>query len=55
LYVDVEGVAGHADDGVEVELEVVRDALLDGKVVGFGAAEPGAKFSDGEECAYGED
>jgi hypothetical protein len=51
----VEGVAGHADDGVEVELEVVRDTLFDGKVVRFSATEPGAEFSDGEERADGED
>lgn len=48
-------VAGHADDGVEIELEVVRDALFDGEVVCLGALEPGTEFSEGEDGAYDED
>lgn len=48
-------VAGHADDGVEVELEVVRDALFDGEMVRLGALEPGAEFSEGEDGTYDKD
>jgi hypothetical protein len=51
----MEGIAGHADDGVEVELEVVRNALFDREVVRFGALEPGAEFGEGEDGAYDED
>lgn len=55
LDVDVEGIAGHLDDDVQVQLEVVRDALLDAEVVVLGAAEPGAEFGDGENGADNED
>lgn len=55
MDVDVEGVAGHFDDGVEVELQVVRDALFDAEVVRLGAFEPGAELCQGKERAHGED
>lgn len=44
LHVDVEVVAAHGDDDVEVELERVCDATLDAEVVGLGAAEPGEEL-----------
>lgn len=51
----MERVAGHFDHGVEVELQVVRDALFHAEVVRFGALEPGAELGQGEERAHGED
>jgi hypothetical protein len=44
LHVDVQVGAPHADDDVEVDLHVVRDALLDGKRLGCGAREPARGF-----------
>lgn len=40
LDVDAEGVAGHVDHDVEVELEFVGDAFFHAEVVLFGAAPP---------------
>lgn len=48
LDVDVEVGALHADDNVEVDLQVVGDALFDGKVVRLLAAPPAADLA-GEE------
>lgn len=55
LDVHAQRVAGHFDDHVEVELEFVRNALFDAKVVVFSAFEPGAQFGEGEDGADGED
>ena len=55
LDVDVQSVAGHLDDDVEVQLEVMGDALFNAEVVVFGAFEPGFKFGDGEDAANEED
>jgi hypothetical protein len=41
--------------GVEVQLQIVRDALLDGEVVRLMALEPCAKFGYGEDGADYED
>lgn len=45
LDVDVEVVAFHVDDDVEVDLHGVGDSLFDGKGVRFGAAPPAAGFA----------
>ncbi|KAL9590027.1 MAG: hypothetical protein Q9203_001185, partial [Teloschistes exilis] len=49
LNVDVQIVAEHGDDDVEVDLELVRDAFLDGEEVGFMAPVPAKEFAEGEE------
>ena len=54
LDVDVEVVAEHGDDDVEVDLELVGDSLLDRKEVGFMAAVPAQEFADGEEEGEGD-
>lgn len=51
LDVDVEGLAGHLDNDVQVQLEIVRHALFDAEVVVLGAFEPGAEFGEGEDGA----
>lgn len=49
LDVDVDVVALHVDDDVEVDLHVVGDALFDGKVVRLGAAPPAADLGAHED------
>lgn len=49
LDVDVQIVAEHGDDDVEVDLELMRDALFDGEEVAFMAAVPAEELADGEE------
>lgn len=51
MDVDAEGVAGHVDDDVEVELEFVRDAFFHAEVVLFCAAPPGLELGEAEDCA----
>lgn len=55
LDVDAERVAGHVDDDVEVELELVRDTFFHAEVVLFGAAPPCFELVEAEESADGED
>ncbi len=49
LDVDVEVGAEHGDDDVEVYLEFVGDAFLDGEEVGFVAGVPSSELGEGEE------
>ena len=49
LDIDVEVGALHIDDDVEIDLQVVGDALLDGKKVRFGAGPPSAQLGECEE------
>lgn len=51
LDVDVQRVAGHVDDDVEVELELVRDALFHAEVVLFCAAPPCFELREAEDRA----
>lgn len=44
LDVDAQGVAGHVDDDIQIQLELMSDSLLDGEVVLLGAAEPGPEL-----------
>lgn len=44
LNVDVEGVAGHANNEIKVQLQVMADTLFDAEVVVLGAVEPGAEL-----------
>lgn len=55
LDVDAQRVARHADDDVQVQLQLVRNAFLDAEVVALGAFEPGAELGEGQEGADGED
>ena len=48
LDVDVHIGAAHGDDHVQVDLQLVRDAGLDGEGVGGDAAEPAGDLSGGE-------
>jgi hypothetical protein len=40
LYVNVEVLAGHGDDNIEVQLEFMADAAFDREMVGFCASPP---------------
>lgn len=55
LHVDVQVRTAHGDDDVEVDLQLVRDALLDAEVVCLMALEPSVQFGEGEEQADGEE
>lgn len=55
MDVDAERVAGHVDDYVEIELELVRDALFHAEVVLLCAAPPCFELVEAEEGADGED
>jgi hypothetical protein len=55
LDVYAKGVAGHVNDYVEVELEVVGDALFNAEVVVFAAAPPCFELGEAEEGADEED
>ena len=46
LNIDVEVGAAHGDDDVEVDLQLVRHALLDGKQMRFVAAIPAPELTD---------
>ena len=45
----------HRDNNVEVYLEGVGDAFLDGEEVGFMAGVPAAEFGKGEDGGYYEE
>jgi len=47
--------AAHGDDDVEVDLQVVRDALLDAEVVRLVALPPAVQLREGEEQADGQE
>jgi len=49
LHVDVQVGASHVHDGVEVDLQRVRDALFDTELLRFAAGVPAAELRDGEE------
>ncbi|KAL8685207.1 MAG: hypothetical protein Q9218_007904, partial [Villophora microphyllina] len=49
LDVDVEVMAEHGDNDIEVDLQLMGDTLLNGEEVGFMAAIPAEKFTKGEE------
>ena len=51
LDVDVEVLAPHGDNGVEVYLEGLRDAFFDAELLGFRTGKPAAKLAEGEEEA----
>jgi hypothetical protein len=51
LHVDVQVGAAHADDDVEVDLHVVRDALLDGEGLRRCACEPARRLGPGQPDA----
>jgi hypothetical protein len=55
LDVDSERVAGHVDDYIKVELELVRDTLFHAEVVLFSAAPPCFELVEAKEGADGED
>lgn len=55
LHVDVQVRTAHGDDDVEVDLQVVRDALLDAEVVRLVALPPAVQLREGEEQADGEE
>jgi hypothetical protein len=44
LDVHAQRVAGHVDHDIEVQLQVVRDALFNAEMVVFRAAPPGPEF-----------
>lgn len=49
LDVDVNVVARHLDDDIEVDLELVGDFFFDGELVGLAAAPPAGDFGPDEE------
>lgn len=49
LHVDVNVVTLHAHHNVQVDLQLLRDALFHGKVVCLGAAPPAGNFAPDEE------
>ena len=49
LDVDVQVAAFHGEDDVEVDLELVGDALFDAEEVGFVAMVPAEELGEGEE------
>lgn len=51
LHVDVQVVAVHGDDHVEVDLQRVPDALLDAELVRLVAAVPAPELGEGEQRA----
>lgn len=55
LHVEVQVRTAHGDDDVEVDLQVVRDALLDAEVVRLVALPPAVQLREGEEQADGEE
>lgn len=55
LDVYAEGIAGHIDDDVEVELEVVGHALLNAEVMVFVAAPPCFELGEAEQRADEQD
>jgi len=55
LHVDVQVRTAHGDDDIEVDLQLVRNALLDAEMVRLVALEPSVQFGEGEEEADGEE
>lgn len=55
LYVDVQIRTPHGDDDVEVDLQFVRDALLDAEVVRLVALRPAVQLREGQQQADGEE
>lgn len=49
LHVDVEIMAEHGDNNVQVDLELVRHAFLDREEMGFMALVPAEELAEGEE------
>jgi hypothetical protein len=49
LHIDVQGGAAHVQDNVNVDVERVRDTLLDGKGVLLGAAPPARELGPEED------
>ena len=47
VYVEIGTL--HRDDNVEIDLQIVGDALFDGEEVGYVAGVPAAKFREGED------
>lgn len=54
LDIDVQVVAEHGDDDVEIDLQLVGNAFFDGEEVGFMTAVPAEEFADGEEEGDGD-